>query len=56
MLDDLTPDEQRSLMAWSNQQPRDPGGCIDLMEWPGWATVMARRFKDRFGVDLSSKA
>ncbi|MDE4928788.1 hypothetical protein PQH03_29490 [Ralstonia insidiosa] len=51
MLDDLTPTETAELMAWSEQQPRTPGGAIDMMAWPGWAAVMGRRFKEKFGVD-----
>lgn len=56
MLDDLTPEETAAMMAWSEQQPRSPGGSIDLMGWPGWEGVVARRFKDRFGVDLPKSA
>ena len=52
MLTDLTPDEAAQMVAWSEQQPRSPGGSIDLMGWPGWQAVMERRFKGRFGVDL----
>ncbi|MBG6083101.1 hypothetical protein [Rubrivivax gelatinosus] len=48
----LTPDEAAALMAWTEQQPRNLGAAIDMMGWPGWEAVMARQFKDRFGVDL----
>jgi hypothetical protein len=56
MLDDLTEDELTSLMSWSEQQPRNPGGAIDMMAWPGWKGVMARRVKDRFGADMKQSA
>lgn len=56
MLDDLTPDEVTSLMSWSEKQPRSPSESIDMMAWPGWKDVMARRFKDRFGVDMNPSA
>lgn len=56
MLDDLMPDEVASMMSWSEQQPRNLGGSIDIMAWPGWKDVMARRFKDRFGVDMNPSA
>ena len=56
MLDDMTPDETAAMMAWSEQQPRSLGGSVDLMSWPGWESVMARRFKARFGVDLKQPA
>lgn len=54
MLGDLTPTEQSALNDWSASQPGDPerGGVIDLMKWPGWEGVLARRFKERFGVDM----
>ncbi|MBO0501766.1 hypothetical protein J1C51_23615 [Chromobacterium haemolyticum] len=56
MLDDLTPTETAELMAWSEQQPRTPAGAIDMMAWPGWAAVMGRRFKEKFGVDPTAPA
>jgi len=54
MLGDLTAEEQTSLSAWSIQQEGDPerGGVVDLGAWPGWEAVLARRFKERFGVDM----
>lgn len=36
MLCDLTPEEAAAMMAWSDQQPRNPGAAIDMMGWPGW--------------------
>lgn len=48
MLADLTPSEQTALNEWSAAQTGDPerGGVIDLMQWPGWAGVLDRRFKE----------
>lgn len=56
MLDEMTPDETEAMMAWSEQQPRSPGGSVDLMAWPGWESVMVRRFKARFGVEQKQPA
>lgn len=53
MLSDLTPGETADMMVWSEQQPRNPAGSVDLMGWPGWEGVMARRFKQRFGVEMT---
>lgn len=46
MLGDMTPAEQIALNEWLATQHGDPkrGGAIDLGLWPGWETVMARRF------------
>lgn len=54
MLDGLTDDERSALSEWSAAQPGDPqrGGAIDLMQWPGWKDVMARRYKERFGAEM----
>lgn len=54
ILTGLTADERAALNEWSAAQPGDPkrGGAVDLMQWPGWEGVTARRFKQRFGVDM----
>jgi hypothetical protein len=52
MLDDLTAHEVADLQAWSDQQPRNEGESVDLGGWPGWKDVIARRFRERFGIDM----
>lgn len=54
LMDRLTAEERVAIAEWSRQQPRLPGGAIDMMAWPGWQEVMTRGFKERFGVDLVS--
>lgn len=56
-LEDLTVAERADLGVWAISQRGDAerGGVVDLSDWPGWPDVMARRFKERFGVDLSAK-
>ncbi|WP_413460700.1 hypothetical protein [Herbaspirillum huttiense] len=48
VLEFLTQKEQEELSDWSAIQASDGGrGCsIDLMRWPGWKGVMARRLRE----------
>jgi len=39
----LTSTEAEQLSQWCKDQPRSATGAIDMMAWPGWAEVMARR-------------
>lgn len=50
MLSELTQAELVAMNRWSGEQPHKPGGAIDLMAWPGWSDVLARRVKDRFAL------
>jgi len=45
MLSDLNKEERESLNDWLSKQKGDPerGGCIDMMNWPGWGAVVERR-------------
>ena len=54
MLNDLTFEERAALDVWAISQRGDSerGGVVDLGAWPGWEAVLARRFKERFGVDM----
>jgi hypothetical protein len=54
LLTNLTTEEVAALNQWSAVQPGDPqrAGVVDMMQWPGWEEVMARRFKDRFGASM----
>uniref|UniRef100_A0AAE4G915 Uncharacterized protein n=1 Tax=Herbaspirillum huttiense subsp. nephrolepidis TaxID=3075126 RepID=A0AAE4G915_9BURK len=48
ILELLTQKEQEELGDWSAIQAGDGGrgGSIDLMRWPGWKGVMARRLRE----------
>ena len=39
----LTATEAEQISKWCKDQPRSATGAIDMMAWPGWAEVMARR-------------
>jgi hypothetical protein len=49
VLADLTEAERRELdqRAASQIGDVDRGGAIDLMQWPGWSTVLDRQFQER---------
>ena len=54
LLSDLTIEERSIIDVWADTQRSDAarGGSMDKGSWPGWDTVICRRFKDRFGVDF----
>jgi hypothetical protein len=47
VLKDLTSEEWSELNLWSKEQQAEitPERTVDLMNWPGWSSVMTRRIE-----------
>jgi len=51
MLDRLNKEERQALRKWTDAQPPEPTGFVDLMKWPGWVDAGARAKRESTSID-----